>query len=525
MYKIHQLQHRRIIMMASAALVFGYFAIWQLFASLFDMGSLSQWDYMSKEFYLLVCCVLMITSIITIMIRSELDNRQVTKAELYDQSTGLPNGIFLKDRIKALLKGARQDNGVGLMIVGIGGLDSINETWGYSVGNQVIEAVAKRLETQLDSNIILTRVTGDRFGLLFSRMNDRHQLRKCADKIIQSAKTPLMAAGTKSYVDFSIGAVFSADRGTDADEFSRQAELALLHCKTSHDAEYAEFSDELAVSVKRLSSLETGLREALETGQIDLHYQPLISSDMKTIVGVEALARWKHPSIGQIPPHEFVTIAEALGLTAKLGNVVLREACRAIKPILGLKLAVNISPNHFLHPDFLKDVDHILQLTGFDPKRLEIEITESVLLGLTDSAKIIVNKLQSSGISVALDDFGTGYSSLSYLNLFNVDRIKIDAEFIKEVGNSEDAKSMFASIFNLINSRGFDITVEGVENIEQIKFLSKFKNFWYQGFLFSKPLPYIDLIKSDLLQYKQEATNLKLLPKDKTSTPQVNFTK
>lgn len=506
MFELHQLQHKRIMILACSALVFGYYAIWQIFYSLFEGGRFSQWDFTSKEFFLLACSTLIICVVITVIISSELDNRQITKAELYDQATDLPNGAYLNDAIKKAFKKATPGSGVGLLVVGVGGLESINETLGYGVGNQVIKAVSKRLNSQIGGHILLARISGDRFGLLFHNVNSIQPLAKCSTQLLKSIEEPVFVAGAKSYVDLTIGAVFNTDRCASVKEFTRQAELAFLHCKTNSDIKYAEFSDDFVVSAKRLGNIETGLREALETGQIDLHYQPLISSDLETMVGVEALARWKHPKLGEIPPLEFVAIAEALGLTNKLGNVVLREACRSINPIAGLKLAVNISPNHFLHPDFIQDVDHILHLTGFDPNRLEIEITESVLIGLTESAKSVVSKLQSRGISVALDDFGTGYSSLSYLNQFNVDRIKIDAEFIKEVAASDDAQTMFSSIFELATSRGFDVTVEGVESMEQVKFLNKHKNFWCQGYLFSKPLPYVDLILSDFLRRRGETT-------------------
>jgi len=492
------------MMMAFAALVFGFYAISQLLFSLSNGQPITRWDFNSKDAYLIICCLIIVSIVITVIVRSELDNRQVTRAELFDKPTGLPNGIYLKDRVKTALKSAQPDNGVGLLIVGVGGLSSINETHGYSVGNQVIKSVARSLSTKIANNVLLTRVAGDKFGLLFYKIDDDKVLRECADNIIQSAKIPITVAGTKSYVDFSVGSVFNTDRQTDAVEFIKQAELAFFHCKSSGQNDYARYSDELAQNAKRLSSLETGLREALETEQINLHYQPLISGDLETIVGVEALARWVHPIIGKISPMEFIQIAEALGLARKLGNLVLREACLAIKPIPEIQLAVNISPNHFLHPEFISDVDHILESTEFDPARLEIEITESILVGAIDSARAVIENLQSRGISVALDDFGTGYSSLSYLNLFNVDRIKIDAEFVKGIGISENEKSMFSSIFELIRNRGFKITVEGVENIDQVVFLSEFENFWYQGYLFSKPLPYIDLIKSKFLQDKND---------------------
>jgi EAL domain-containing protein (putative c-di-GMP-specific phosphodiesterase class I) len=349
---------------------------------------------------------------------------------------------------------------------------------------------------------------------LFLNIKERQPLKEFATRLLEIVKEQVFLCGAKSYVDFSIGAVFSDDKRVDVDAFIRQAELAFLHCKTHIDTNYAEFSENLAESVKRLSSLETGLREALETGQIDLHYQPLISSDLESMIGVEALARWNHPKLGKIPPQEFVLIAEALGLTAKLGNVVLREACRSIKPIPELKLAVNISTHHFLNPNFIEDVDKVLELTGFDPNRLEIEITENALIGANDRANLVVKELQSRGIAVALDDFGTGYTSLAYLNQFCVDRVKIDAEFIKKVGVDQNAQSTFSSIIELVEIHGFNVTVEGVETVEQIMFLKKFKNLCYQGFLFSKPLPYLDLIKSDYLGHRDNSTSLRLSQDD-----------
>lgn len=497
---IHTAQHKRIIMLAASALTFGYFVIWYLFTVITSKGSLLQWHETPVENYLLSCAVLMMCGVVVLLFRALEDHRRIMVAERYDHETGLPNGVYLKLQLEKLARKGKLGNSGGLLAIGIDGLVSINVAHGYSLGNQVIRAVSDNLKDTLGRDTLLVRMTGDTFAVFVQDVDSQAAIKHIAQGIFAVAEQPVSVGGVTTFVSFSIGAVLTTDTGTRVDEFIRQAELSLLHARTEPNTNIAIFSSQLAQSSQRLGTLETGLREALESGQIQIHYQPLIDGSSHSLIGVEALARWTHPVLGPIPPCEFVPLAESLGLNEKLGNVVLRRACNEIGPIDGLFLAVNISPNQLLHRAFTDDIDHILATTGFDPSRLEVEITENVFMSLPERVRSVVRQLRSRGISVALDDFGTGFSGLSYLKDFELDRIKVDAAFTRELGTSKKAQDMFASIVELVELSGARITVEGIEQPYQLAFLERYSDFWYQGYLFSRPVSYVELLRSDLLR-------------------------
>ncbi|MGI9400668.1 MAG: putative bifunctional diguanylate cyclase/phosphodiesterase [Rhizobiaceae bacterium] len=500
MFEMHQMQYKRIVMLTSCALTFAAFAIWRIFQSVAERGGILGNPDVGADLYLLSCTVLMTCGVVAILARSYEDHKQITQAERFDQDTGLPNSASLIDRLTKTAKNGKLPDGVTLLAIGIDGLQSINVARGYGVGNQVIRAVAERLSTAIGGNTVLYRISGDTFVVSANGIDNESDLTRLAERIIALQDEPILAGGFTCFVGFAVGAVLAGDETSEIDGFVRRAELALLHTRTQSSEKFVIYSDSLENTTKRLSDLETGFRQALETDQLEVYFQPLIDGSTKEVVSVEALARWRHPQLGVISPQEFVRLAEALGLNEKLGNVVLRKACSAIGPIYGLKLAVNISANHLLHPEFVNDLKQILALTNFPADRLEIEITENVVIDLPVRANEVLRNIRKMGISVALDDFGTGYTGLSYLKELQVDRIKIDAKFVAGLGKSEEAEAMFASIVEIIKQRGHKITVEGIETMDQLEFLEGFDGFLYQGFLFSKPLQYVQLLRSDLLK-------------------------
>ncbi len=497
MLNLQQNHHHRTVALSISTLLFGYFAIWLLLSEFFSKGA-AAWTSGSNDIYLVTCCVLMICTVSMILIKSFQDTKRLEKVQLFDSVTDLPNSDYLKSQLANALKDATTAQPVGLMMVGMKRLDSINDSVGKDATNQVIKSVVERLRSFMDSDKLLVRFSENQFGILFNPLSDTGELAKTADTIFSIAKSPIVIEGVSVFVDFTIGATSSNGEQGDAEEILWQVGLAHVQSMDSAAQCLVEYSGKLASTAKRQSKMEIRLREALEANEIELHFQPLISHSLNSVYGVEALARWEDPELGNISPSEFVGIAETLGLAAKLGNVILRKACESISVIPGLNLAVNISPDHFFQPEFLSDVDRILKETGFDPNNLEIEITENVLMESADRANQIVSDLRRRGISIALDDFGTGYSGLSYLNQFDVDRIKIDAKFIQEIDVSDTGRRIFSSILNMIKIRGFDVTVEGIENIEQAKYLGKFGELLHQGFLYSKPLPLKDLIALDI---------------------------
>ena len=500
-------QYRRIVMLAASALVFGYLVVWHLFQSIVDKGGLQHWQAVPVESYLLSCTILIICGVIVLLLRSLEEHRQLVYAEQYDQETGLPNEVRLKQLIERRTGSGQSIEGA-LIAVGIDGLASINVAHGYGVGNQVIRKIGEKLSAHVGRGVHLVRLSGDTFALYDPELRSKLKVAELSRQLLRIAGEPITVGDRSIFIALSIGATLGRESPPSAREFIRQAELSLLHARTETDNRQAIYSSELAAAAQRLGVLETGLREALETGQIEVHYQPLVDSNSDRIIGVEALARWTHPELGPISPGEFVAIAESIGLHEKLGNVILRRACNEIRPISNLVLAVNISANHLLHLNFLADLDHILRSTGFEASRLEIEITESVFMRLPEKVRAVTQELRARNISVALDDFGTGFSGLSYLENFTVDRIKIDSSFTGGLGISAKSEDIFRSIVELAQISGADVTVEGVETTQQLQFLRQFRGFWYQGFLFSKPMSYIDLLRSDMLRYAESRSEI-----------------
>ena len=280
----------------------------------------------------------------------------------------------------------------------------------------------------------------------------------------------------------------------------RRAEIAITKASEQESDHLVFFDEKMDEFVRERSTLEAELREVLEDELMIPFFQPLIKDDCKTLIGFEALARWKHPERGYISPANFVPIVESLGLAEKMGNLILRKSCALIQPLGELIVCVNISPKHFLVEGFVEEVMEILAQTNMPARRLEIEITESVLLDDPDLAIATIARLRNHGISIALDDFGTGYSGLSYLNKFVVDRIKVDASFVSELEESSASRSLISTIVKLGQGRGSKITIEGVENKRQLEFLQQFDDLWYQGFYFAKPMDYPELLSSSYLQ-------------------------
>ncbi len=384
-----------------------------------------------------------------------------------------------------------------MVLLDIRRFQSLNHSYGYKTADKVVEALADRLRHFNREDVMLARLEGGTFAILMCRITAKTTITDLVTSLQRAMATPFVIGDKNVYVDLSLGSVYcNSPTGTDAEELMRRAEFALQQAKAGQGKKHVGYSDGSAASARRISAIETGLRETLEADEIDIYFQPLVDSQFNQIVAVEALARWTHPQYGRVPPLDFINVAESLGLVSRLGLNILRRACIQIKPLGEVKLAVNISPRHLLTPDFVASVKTILAETGFPARRLELEITENVLLSENKATVETMAALRSMGISVALDDFGTGYSGISYLNRFDVDRIKIDACFVREIEHSLSSQSIVSSVVQLARERGIKITVEGVETMDQVMYLKSFGDIWYQGYLFAKPMPYAMLLES-----------------------------
>lgn len=494
MLTLQEWQHRRIVMLGSAALVFAAFALWHLFSGAFAEMRFVGWHGASRNVYLLSASTLMVLAIVNIVIRSFLDMRKIRFSELYDQGTKLPNRTQFVNFVRSDLAKIKSGYGLALVYVDIRRMKAINQGRGYKIGDEVIREVARRLERIAPPNARLARIDGDRFAFVMPSIPEAQAVRDFGEIARTAFRDPVDIAGGGLFVDVAVGAALTELRGeVDASELMRRAEIALLEAKSSNDQVPVLYDENFARIAKRLFAIETELRSSIESGNISVAYPPIVDTTLREIVAVEALARWQHPEFGPISPSEFVKIAESLGLIGKLGNVVLRTACAEMLTFGEVKVAVNISPRQFLEPAFAVDVAAILRETGLDPRRLEVEITENVLILENDRAIETIAKLRELGVSVALDDFGTGYSGLSYLHRLPVDRLKIDASFVREIGHSKAAQSMLATIVDLARNRDIAITVEGVETVEHVRFLARFGYLWFQGYLFAKPMTCTEL--------------------------------
>jgi diguanylate cyclase (GGDEF)-like protein len=524
MLEIQEQQHRRVLKLSIVALAIAGFASVNICVQI--IANLRAGELMSSPgtLYLLACVILMMATVGTIIVRSRRDFGRIRDSELMDRTTGLPSRTSLSRSIAAEIQKLKQGEAIGVILVDIRRFKSLNHSFGFQVGDAILRDVAARLRQIVTDKVLLARYDGDRFAFLQRGIASQDDIGELVG-IIQRAMVPPFATSDKSiYIDLSIGsAMLTSLDQLQPKELLRRAEFALIEAKNGDSKHHVPYSDGSLADAKRQSTMETGLRETLETDAIEIHFQPIVDSRFDRIVAVEALARWTHPQYGNVAPDDFVGMAETLGLAAKMGLNILRRACQLIGPLGELRLSVNISPLHFLAPGFVNDLATILEETGFPGRRLEIEITESIVLSSDQPAAEIVNAVRALGVSIALDDFGTGYSGLAYLNRFKVDRIKIDASFTQNLKDSLASQSIIGTIIGLARDRGLAVTVEGVENTDQVVHLSRYSDLWYQGFLFSRPMPIEELVRlpDSLLAPVADASGLRqiLQPVLQADTP------
>ncbi len=419
---------------------------------------------------------------------------RISEYNCFDSLTGLPNRGLLKDRLNMIMAQSRREGRqVGVLSLDIDRFRWINDILGHAAGDGLLQAVAGRLQSRLRASDTVSRLGGDEFVIILSAVKHEQDIAHATQDIMNVLTLPVDLNGREIFLTASIGiAIYPLD-GNDADGLLRNADTAMCFAKETGRNNYKFFSRELNVrSVERMT-LETNLRRALERSEFSLNYQPQIDLKSGEIVGVEALLGWNSPETGAVSPEKFIPIAEETGLIIPIGERALRAACMEARSwqdagFPAVRVAVNISGCQFRQADLAKTVARILEETGLDPGRLEIELTESVLLENSDTAVSILQELKSLGIRLAMDDFGTGYSSLTYLKHFPIDRLKIDQLFIRDINTSQDDASIADAIIAMGHSLGLEIMVEGVETREQVEFLRSRKCFEMQGFHFSLPL-------------------------------------
>jgi diguanylate cyclase (GGDEF)-like protein len=412
----------------------------------------------------------------------------------HDILTDLPNRVLLKDRLRQAIEASRrQGRQLAVMFMDIDHFKNINDSLGHAVGDQLLQSVAKRLLTCVRVSDTVSRQGGDEFVLLLPLIENPEGAALSAKKILSALAQPHHVGGHDLHISFSIGVTIYPDDGEDADVLLKHADIAMFYAKENGRNNYKFFAKEMDDRAVERQSIEASLRRALERNEFVLHYQPKIDLNSGAIVGVEALLRWQHPQRGLLLPAHFVPIAEDCGLILPIGRWVMREACQQAGAWIAeglppITVAVNTSALEFRSEEFLENVRATLETTGLEPRFLEIELTESVLMRDAESTNAVLHALSNMGIRLSIDDFGTGYSSLSYLRRFPIDTLKIDQWFVNQLHASPDDATIVQAVISMGKSLHQRVIAEGVETQEQYAFLLAENCDEGQGYYFGLPL-------------------------------------
>jgi diguanylate cyclase (GGDEF)-like protein len=366
----------------------------------------------------------------------------------------------------------------------------VNDTLGHRIGDLLLQEVAKRLQGALRTNDLLARLGGDEFAIVVQPPVGREDLAKIAQALIGAVAAPYEILGHQICTGLSIGIAIGPDDGDNAEDLLMAADLAVYAVKASSRGNFAFYQSAMNKGLNDRRQIELDLREAMEHSQLEMFYQPIIDVRRNCISGFEALARWRHPVKGMVPPALFIPVAEDCGLIVQLGEWALKQACReAVKWPGNFRVAVNLSPIQVTLPDFAAMVESILAETGLAPERLELEITERIFLADQEHTIATLRRIKALGVRIALDDFGTGYSSLGYLRSFPFDKIKVDRAFVSDVTRRNDYVVIVQAITSIAGALGMMTTAEGVETADQRQFLAALGCDEMQGYLFSAPVP------------------------------------
>jgi diguanylate cyclase (GGDEF)-like protein/PAS domain S-box-containing protein len=419
---------------------------------------------------------------------------QMTHTTQHDFLTGLPNRMLLNDRVsQAITLAPRHMKKLAVLFLDLDGFKHINDSLGHSTGDKLLQSIAKRLVECVRSSDTVSRQGGDEFVVLLSEVEESEDPALTARRMLQAVAQAHSIDRHDLHVTASIGLSVYPDDGLDAETLIKNADTAMYQAKENGRQSYQFFKPAMNARAVHRQFIEEGLRRALERQELELHYQPKINLRTGEITGAEALIRWKHPIRGLVPPSEFIPVAEDCGLILPIGNWVLREACKQARTWVdaGLPLtnmAVNISAIEFRDQGFLEGVFTILKATGLDPRSLELELTESVLMKHAESTESILKALKERGVRIALDDFGTGYSSLSYLRKFPIDALKIDQSFVRQITTTPDETTIVTAVISMGRSLKLRVVAEGVETPEELAFLQVHQCDEAQGYYFSRPL-------------------------------------
>ena len=419
---------------------------------------------------------------------------QLRHLAMHDPVCGLPNRIFFSERLEAEIEKVRAGSApAAVFYIDLDHFKDVNDTLGHHIGDELILNVTQRLSRVMRGDDLVARLGGDEFAIITACPSDSYSLQTIAGRIISALCAPYSIHGHNIIIGASVGIAVIDRRARDAADILRYADMALYRAKNEGRNRACVYDAAMDADLSNRKLLEGDLLYAIQNDRLRAFYQPIVSASGDNMVGVEALARWTHPTAGEIPPSDFIPIAEHSGLIIELGEWVLRRACLDGRGWPGLAVSVNVSPLQFRRSDFVDLVERILTETGFDANRLELELTESTLLGNLDTAELSMLRLKAVGVRFALDDFGTGYSSLLYLRRFPFDKLKIDSSFVRSIEKAPEAAAIVHAVVGLGRGLGMKVTAEGVETAEQHLFLRAAGVHTMQGYRFGRPGPAADI--------------------------------
>ena len=446
------------------------------------------------------------------------NEEQITQMAYFDVLTNLPNRYLFKDRLdQSILYAEKYKQLLAIIYLDLDDFKRVNDTFGHDFGDKLLQSVADRLEKKIrrvdtlsrfeEENLETTiaRLGGDEFTLLLRDIKETQDASRVAQRIVDLFSQPFHIESRVIFISPSIGIALYPNDGRDVDTLLKNADTAMYHAKEKGKNNYQFFSENMNIEALERFYLESSMRSAIDKGELQLYYQPQYDSASGKVIGVEALVRWIHPLKGMLLPETFIPIAEESGLILPIGNWVLKTACEynkswqraGLRPIY---VTVNISGIQFKQRDFVESIAQTLIDTGLEPKYLELELTESILMEPTEKTFNALNELKATGVKITIDDFGKGYSSLGYLKRLPIDTLKIDRSFVRDIISNPDDRVIIKAIISLAHTLNMKVIAEGVETHEQLSYLQEQGTDGIQGFLLSEPMTpnsFMQLLKKE----------------------------
>jgi diguanylate cyclase (GGDEF)-like protein/PAS domain S-box-containing protein len=419
--------------------------------------------------------------------------KQAQYLSQHDVLTGLPNRLLMQDRLHQAIIQARRGGGVvALMFIDLDRFKTVNDSFGRVIGDALLKQVAERLRNCLRDTDTVARLGGDEFIIMIPDAATAQVVGEVAQRVLSEFSRPFSDRDQEMYVSASIGISLFPRDGTDPDELVKHADRAMYSAKDSGRNMYRYFTEDLNHEVREKVMLESGLRRAIDRGELRLFYQPTIDLHTKQVIGAESLVRWQHPTLGLIFPGKFIPVAEESDLIFRLGEWVLRAACKQLhdwqQQGFALPVAVNVSARQFRDPKLADLVVEVMSDSRVDPHLVQIELTETAIMQDAHASVMTLERLKSRGVSISIDDFGIGYSSLSYLKRLPLDTLKIDQSFVRDIATDNNDAAIVRAIIGLARSLGIKVLAEGVEDDTQLSFLNNYGCNYGQGFLFGRPV-------------------------------------